>query len=66
MFVVSPEQIVLSGKEAGAVETVTITVSRIEQPLLEILVTIYRVVTDGLAIGLLILVALRPVAGAHI
>ena len=37
-----------------------------EQPLALVAVTVYVVVTVGLAVGLAILVALRPVAGAQV
>lgn len=45
--------------------TVTTTVSLPIHPALSVTVTIYWVVTEGVAVGLAAVVELRPVAGAH-
>jgi hypothetical protein len=51
---------------ASAVLTVTVTVAKFEQPLLLVPVTVYVVVTVGLAITLVPVVADKPVPGAHV
>jgi hypothetical protein len=52
--------------EGGVLSTVTITDADEVHPLrFVVLTTVYSVVTDGFAVGLLTLVALNPAAGLH-